>query len=216
MNVNVTVVDYGIGNIHSVVKAFRHVGADVRLTSEPDVIEGAHRLVVPGVGAFADGMNRLKELGIDAPIRRHANSGRPLLGICLGMQLLMTRSQEFGDHEGLGIIEGTVIPLMPADGFKVPQIGWNSIHPVGPGDRWTHPLFAGLPASPMLYFVHSYTASPARETDRLADADYGAQRVSAALARDNVIGFQFHPEKSGTLGLEILHRFMEYTEARPA
>ena len=152
-------------------------------------------------------MTKLRERHLDAVIVEHANRGEPLLGICLGMQMLMSQSSEFGHHDGLGIIAGSVVPLTPGDGVKVPQIGWNAIHPVGQA-TWTHPLLVDLPAEPMVYFVHSYTASPSREADRLADANYGGQRVSAAIARDNVTGFQFHPEKSGEVGLEILRRFL--------
>jgi len=204
---SVTVVDYGIGNIHSVVKALRYVGATVCLTADSDEVARSSRVVVPGVGAFADGMAKLRERNLDAAIVEHANSGEPLLGICLGMQLLLSASSEFGHHDGLGIIIGDVVPLAPGDGVKVPQIGWNAIYPVGE-TTWVHPLLSHLPPEPMVYFVHSYTASPEREEDRLADADYGNQRVSAAIARDNVVGFQFHPEKSGEIGLEILRRFL--------
>lgn len=203
----VTVVDYGIGNIHSVVKALKHVGASVILTADPDEVTSAARLVVPGVGAFADGMAKLRDRHLDKAVIDHAASGKPLLGICLGMQMLLSQSSEFGNHAGLDIISGSVIPLVPRDGVKVPQIGWNAMYPVGE-TTWTHPYLRGLPPDPMVYFVHSYTAAPTNEKDRLADADYGGQRVSAAIARDNVVGFQFHPEKSGQLGLDILSRFL--------
>lgn len=207
MTPSVTVVDYGIGNIHSVVKALRHVGAAVCLTADPDEVARSARVIVPGVGAFPDGMAKLRERSLDAAIIEHAKSGEPLLGICLGMQMLLSESSEFGHHDGLGIIPGCVVPLAPGDGVKVPQIGWNAIYPVGEA-TWAHPLLSHLPPEPMVYFVHSYTASPEHEEDRLADADYGSQRVSAAVARDNVVGFQFHPEKSGEVGLEILRRFL--------
>ncbi len=207
MRPSVTVIDYGIGNIHSVVKALLHVGANVCLTADPDEVARSTRVVVPGVGAFPDGMAKLRSRNLDAAIVEHAKSGEPLLGICLGMQMLLSESTEFGHHDGLAIIAGSVVPLTPGDGIKVPHIGWNSMYPVGEA-TWTHQLLIDLPAEPMVYFVHSYTAWPEREEDRLADADYGGQRVSAAIARENVVGFQFHPEKSGEVGLEILGRFL--------
>ena len=207
MRPTVTVADYDIGNIHSVVKALRHVGADVTLTGDAAEAARATRLVVPGVGAFADAMGKLRERGLDTVIVDHARRGDPLLGICIGMQVLLTESTEFGQHAGLDLIDGQVLPLEAEPGLKVPQIGWNAIHPAG-GATWGHPMLADLPPEPMVYFVHSFTAVPTDETDRLADADYGSQRVSAAIARDNVVGLQFHPEKSGEVGLEMLRRFI--------
>ena len=205
----VTVVDYGLGNVHSVLKALRAVGAEPTLASDPAAIAGAARLVVPGVGAFADGMRRLRDAGLNDAIVAHARAGRPLLGICLGMQLLFQVSEEFGEHDGLGLLEGRVVPLTAAPGRKVPQIGWNRIFaPVGSGRAFTASLLSGVAESNMFYFVHSFTAAP-READRLADADYLGLRVSAAVAKDNVVGLQFHPEKSGPAGLAILSRYLQ-------
>lgn len=202
-----TAVDYGIGNIHSVVKALRRVGADVFLTSDPDRIARAGKVVLPGVGAFSDGMQSLERLGLVEPIREQVRRGNALLGICLGMQLLLSESEEFGVHRGLGIIPGRVEAIRAAEGLKIPQIGWNAVLPPSQA-RWNDSLLAGVAPGTMFYFVHSFTAVPDHDADRLADADYGGQRISAAVACDNVTGFQFHPEKSGPPGLEILGRFV--------
>ena len=202
----VVVVDYGIGNLHSVVKALRHEGAEVRVSEDPADVQHAERLVLPGVGAFADGMAGLRRRGLVEPVLEFVATGRPFLGICLGMQLLLGESDEFGRHDGLGIIEGKVelIPRVP--GRKVPHIGWNRIAPAGGG--WAGTPLESLEPGTMMYFVHSYTAVPAREQDRLADADHAGFRVSAAVHKDNVVGTQFHPEKSGSAGLVVLARYL--------
>lgn len=203
----VTVVDYGIGNIHSVVKALRHLGAEVTLTDSGTQIAGAQRLVLPGVGAFADGMRGLGERGLTGPVKDFAGGGRPFLGICLGMQLLMSESEEFGQHAGLDVIPGKVVAIPGAPGLKVPQIGWNRIAP-RPGGTWTGTVLEPIGPGTMFYFVHSYTAAPSLEEHRLADADYGGNRISAAVQKGSVVGCQFHPEKSGPHGLDILRRFL--------
>ena len=202
-----TVIDYGIGNLHSVVKALRHEGAEVTVSADPRDVAAAERLVLPGVGAFADGMKGLAERGLVEPLRAYAGTGRPLLGICLGMQLLLGESEEFGRHEGLGIVPGRVVAIRREAGFKVPQIGWNRIFPPN-GAGWGGTLLDALEPGAMVYFVHSFTAVPERERDRLADSVYASQRISAAVRRDNVWGCQFHPEKSGPAGLTILGRFL--------
>ena len=202
-----TVIDYGIGNLHSVLKALRHEGAEVTLSADARDVAVAERLVLPGVGAFADGMKGLAERGLVEPLRAYAESGRPLLGICLGMQLLMGESDEFGRHEGLGIVPGRVVEIRREAGFKVPQIGWNRIYPPD-GAGWGGTLLGALEPGAMVYFVHSYTAVPERENDRLADSVYAGQRISAAVRRGNVWGCQFHPEKSGSAGLTIVRRFL--------
>lgn len=201
----VVVVDYGLGNLHSVVKALQHEGAEVTLTEDPDVVRRAERLVVPGVGAFADGMAGLRSRNLIEPIREFIASGRPFLGICVGMQVLLGESEEFGRHEGIGIIDGKVALIPRAAGRKVPHIGWNRVMPTR---SWTGTPLEPLAPGTMLYFVHSFTAVPTREEDRLADVDYAGHRVSAAVCRDNVLGVQFHPEKSGPAGLLVLARYM--------
>jgi imidazole glycerol-phosphate synthase subunit HisH len=204
----VTIIDYDLGNLHSVIKAFKHAGADVNVTSDPHQLTIAERLVLPGVGAFADGMASLKKHGLDEAIRGYFTTSRPFLGICLGMQMLLTESEEFGLHAGLGAIPGRVVEIPREPGIKVPQIGWNRIAPRPGGDFGGSILEPVLPGS-MVYFVHSFTAVPSREEDRLADTFYGSTRVSAAVRSGAVMGTQFHPEKSGEVGLTIIRRFLE-------
>jgi len=201
----VAVLDYGIGNLHSVAKALRAVGTNPVLTSDPEGVRRADMLVVPGVGAFADCLGCLLKSELDQPVLEFIRSGRPFLGICVGMQMLFSESREFGTHKGLGVIEGTVDRLKEEDGVKVPHIGWNAIRPSRP---WSGSFLEDCPPGEMLYFVHSFSATPAREQDRLADAGYGSNRICAAVQKDNVMGTQFHPEKSGPLGLKILERFV--------
>ena len=203
----VVVVDYGIGNVHSVLKALRHEGADVTLTSDVGAISSAERLVLPGVGAFAEGMRELSARGLVDPLKRYLAEGRPFLGICLGMQLLLSESEEFGRHEGLGFFPGRVVKLDVRAGVKVPHIGWTPIVEPAPS-RFSGTFLEGTQPGTMAYFVHSFSAVPEREEDRLADADYGGFRVSAAVSRGRVAGCQFHPEKSGPKGLAMLRRFL--------
>jgi glutamine amidotransferase len=202
----ITVVDYGLGNVHSVMKAVRSVGGDVVLASRPDEVRTAERLVLPGVGAFADGVKGLTQRNLWDPLLAYLEGGRPFLGICLGMQLLLDESEEFGRHRGLAVIPGTVSAILPANGLKVPHVGWNRIFPVGSG--WEGSVLAPLESGTMMYFVHSFTAIPRHEQHRLADADYGGRRISAAVHKENVWGCQFHPEKSGEAGLEVLRQFL--------
>lgn len=205
----VTVVDYGLGNLLSVRRGFEHCGAAVRVSASPDAVWRAERLVLPGVGAFGDGMAKLRERGLDHAVHEFVKSGRPLLGICLGMQMLFDASEEFGSHQGLGLIAGKVARI-PADGRKVPHIGWAPIHPPADTKRpWQGTLLQGTADGTAFYFVHSYTGFPADAGDRLADADYLGARISAVVARGNVMGTQFHPEKSGPAGLAVIARFLD-------
>ena len=202
----ITVIDYGVGNVHSVMNAFRHEGATATLSADPDVIRRAERLVLPGVGAFADGMRELSKRQLIEPIKEAVAKGTPFLGICLGMQLLLTDSEEFGHHQGFGFIAGTVKRIEPKGGEKVPHIGWNRL--LQPAGRsWRGSLLEEVPVESAVYFVHSFTAIPADEKHRLADATYGDYRIAAAIQKDNVTGFQFHPEKSGPTGLTMVRRF---------
>lgn len=209
----VTIVDYGLGNLLSVRRGFEHCGAAVRVTASPDAVWRADRLILPGVGAFGDGMAKLCERGLDHAVREFVGSGRPLLGICLGMQMLFEDSDEFGRHAGLGLIAGRVtrIPSTCADGAsrKVPHIGWSPIEPpADTGRPWTGTLLEGTAPDTAFYFVHSFTGVPGDPADRLADTDYLGARVSAVVARDAVLGTQFHPEKSGPAGLTVIRRFL--------
>lgn len=212
MTAAVTVIDYGIGNIFSVTRALEHCGATVLLSGRPEDILAAPRLVLPGVGAFANGMEGLRSRGLVEPIRRYAASGRPLLGICLGMQMLFARSLEFGDHEGLALIPGIIAPIVAKapDGaaLKVPHIGWTPLERPPGCATWDGTLLAGVREGENCYFVHSFTAVPERESSRLADATYGDCRISAAVREGNVWGCQFHPEKSGETGLRMVANFV--------
>jgi glutamine amidotransferase len=210
----VTIVDYGIGNLFSVSRALEKCGAEVVLSATPEGILAADRLVLPGVGAFARGMRGLREQGLVEPLREYAKRGRPLLGICLGMQMLFERSTEFGDHEGLGFIPGRIAAIEPGldetgAPVKVPHIGWSPLLKPEACRTWDGTILQRLQPGATTYFVHSYTAEPAHEEHRLADAQYGASRISAAVRKDHISGCQFHPEKSGANGLAIVRSFLE-------
>jgi imidazole glycerol-phosphate synthase subunit HisH len=207
----VTVVDYGIGNLFSVRRAFERCGGEVTVSGDPAILERAERLVLPGVGAFAGGMQGLRARGLVEPIRRYAQSGRPLLGICLGMQMLATTSEEFGIHSGLDLIPGRVLAVPDRDvggrPHKIPHIGWASLR-TPHGVTWRDSLLAETAEGTSVYLVHSYAVVPDNPEHRLADCDYGGHAVCAAIARGRITGFQFHPEKSGDAGLRILQRFL--------
>jgi glutamine amidotransferase len=199
------VVDYGMGNRRSVEKALQHAGADARVTDDPDEIAQADGLVLCGVGAFPAGAQRLRETGLGDLVKDQVADGKPLLGVCLGMQLLFERSDERGGAEGLGLLPGSVRQLEPALGLKLPHIGWNSV-------TWSEgtasPLRAGLPDGTAFYHVHSFVARPEDPSDVVARGDYGSPFVSA-VGRGRVHGAQFHPEKSSTDGLRVLRGFAE-------
>jgi len=215
--VNTTVVvDYGVGNLLSVTRALAECGAEVSLTGDPQAVAAARCLVLPGVGAFGDCMVELERRGLAGPLRDYLRSGRPALGICVGMQVLLDIGEEFGEHAGLGIIPGRVraIPNTRADGtpHKIPHIGWSEIYP-SPGRSWADTIFAAVRPGSCCYFVHSFTAEPADPAHRLADCDYNGRLVCAAVQAGAVYGVQFHPEKSGAVGLAILRRFLELATA---
>lgn len=213
MGGKVTIVDYGLGNIFSVSRALEHFGAEVSLSDHPRDILKAPRVILPGVGAFANGMEGLASRGLVEPLREYAATGRPLLGICLGMQMLVSDSEEFGRHEGLAIIPGKVVAIAGRDArgtaMKVPHIGWSTLARPAARPGWDDTILQGLAPDATAYFVHSFTVVPQEECDRLADTWYGDCRVSAAIQRGNVSGCQFHPEKSGPIGLSIIKNFLE-------
>jgi glutamine amidotransferase len=211
MKPRVTIVDYGLGNLHSVTKALMQVGADVALAETGADIARAERLVLPGVGAFADGMAGLRARDQVEPLREHARRGRALLGICLGAQLLLSESEEFGRHEGLGIIPGRVLRI-PAAQVKVPFVGWGRLEAPG-GRTWAGTLLAESPAGTWAYFVHSFHAVPENPADICAVTRYGPHPITAAVARGSVTGLQFHPEKSGHTGLAMLRHFIQLEHA---
>lgn len=211
----VTIVDYGIGNLLSAQRAFAAIGHEARIESRPEAVADAGHLVVPGVGAFGDCIRALRMSGFVEPLRAHVRAGKPLLGICVGMQMLFDGSEEFGNHDGLGLLPGRVrrIPDVAADGrrLKIPHIGWSALEvPTEAGaDRWEDTILEGIATDASVYFVHSYTGWPDNPSDRLADAFHGGQRICAAIQHDNISGTQFHPEKSGTVGLRIIRNFVE-------
>lgn len=212
MKPQVVVVDYGVGNLLSVTRALEIRGASVTVTSDPCIVLGADRLVLPGVGAFADGMAELEMRDLVRPIREFAAGGKPLLGICLGMQLLFSESEEFGLHKGLDLIAGRVvaIPNLGSGGAwrKTPHIGWNELRlPPGRLD-WEGTLLSGLAEGSAVYFVHSFAAVPADSAVRLADCDHEGYAVSAAVQKERICGCQFHPEKSGPAGLSVIDNFL--------
>jgi imidazole glycerol-phosphate synthase subunit HisH len=210
----VTVIDYGMGNLLSVSRALEHCGAEVLTTCDPERVAQAERLILPGVGAFADGMAGLRERGLIEPIREFARAGRPFLGICLGMQMMLDSSEEFGNHEGLGLVPGRVaaIPSTGVDGrpHKIPHIGWNKLLMPTPETSWENTILAGLSPGSSGYFVHSYAAVPKYPEHRLADCDYNGILISAVIKSGSHYGCQFHPEKSGEVGLEILRSFITF------
>lgn len=214
MSGHVAVVDFGAGNLLSVRRALEKCGANVMVTGDAAAIAAADRLILPGVGAFADCMRGLRERGLVDPLVAYAHSGRPFLGICVGMQMLFERSTEHGEHAGLGLLAGCVkeIPGTSADGTqrKIPHIGWSSLRLPSGRDSWTGSVLAGLtPDRDAVYFVHSYHAVAGEPKDMLAVCDYGGIPVTAAVARGNLQGCQFHPEKSGEAGLGIIRTFLE-------
>jgi glutamine amidotransferase len=200
----VTIVNYGMGNLTSARMALEHVGADVEMTSDPDRVAAAEALVLPGVGAFPKAMRELRARGLEAPIRERHAAGVPVIGICLGMQLLFESSTELGGETGLGLLGGTVEPLRTA-GLKLPQIGWNEV-----GWRGDSALSHGLPPRTAMYHVHSYAALPSDVTVVAGTAHYGEEFVSA-VSQGNLFGVQFHPEKSSADGLALLRNFVQLT-----
>ena len=208
---NVTVIDYGASNLLNVVRALEHCGAAVDVTDKPDIIARATKLVFPGVGAFGDCMKALHERNLASAITDYIASGRPFLGICVGMQVMFEVGEEFGEHKGLGVIKGRVaqIPAVGADNVphKIPHIGWSELQPA---QDWTDTILAPLHnAKNATYFVHSYRGIPSDSGDCLATVDYDGVSICAAVKRGNAYGCQFHPEKSGETGLDILRRFLE-------
>ena len=208
---NLSIIDYGMGNLLSVIRAVEHCGGEATLATTPEDIDKAEYLILPGVGAYGDGMDELKKGNLIDPIRNHAKKNRPLLGICLGMQLLMDRSEEFGDYDGLRLIEGAVIPIPDTgtDGkaHRIPHVGWNELAN-SEGVSWSGSILDGIEMGSSMYFVHSFMASPMSPSHRLAYCQYNGRKISAVIQNENIIGCQFHPEKSGKEGLKILKNFM--------
>ena len=201
----IAVIDYGVGNLFSLTSSLKAIGAETVVTGEPDAIRGADKIILPGVGAFADAKRKLSENGLDKVICDEVARGKKIFGICLGMQMLFERSLEYGEHKGLGLLSGSVVPMegvIPSE-LKIPHIGWNALHIVK-----EHPIFKYVKENDYVYFVHSYFAKDCPDS-LLASCEYGAP-LTAAVALGNISGTQFHPEKSGEVGLSILRAFAEW------
>jgi len=205
----IAIIDYGVGNLFSLCSSLERIGADTVVTSDPEVIAKADKLILPGVGAFADAAKKLRDSGLDQVIREQAARGKEIMGICLGMQLLFEKSYEFGEHTGLGLLKGSVIGMegtIPPQ-LKIPHIGWNALHFCKKSK-----LLRYIKEGDCVYFVHSFYVDPGAESV-VATAEYG-KAVTAAVQQGNVMGCQFHPEKSGEVGLNILRAFCEREEER--
>lgn len=198
------IVDYGMGNLFNLQRALAFLGHAAEVTADPAKVEAAERIFLPGVGAFPKAMEELAARGLAGPVKRHAACGKPLLGICLGMQLLFSRGEEFGDHAGLDILPGRVVRLSAGEKVKLPQIGWNRAEPLAPAS----PFWAGAWPGRDFYFVHSFVCRPDSASDASAETEYGGDRFCSVANRGKVWGCQFHPERSGPNGLEFLKRFI--------
>ena len=206
----IVIVDYGVGNLFSLKSSFGKIGVEVKVSADRKEIENAEKIILPGVGAFGDAAEKLQKSGLSDLICSLAKKGKPILGICLGMQLLFDKSYEYGEHKGLGIIKGNIRPIsdvIPAN-LKIPHMGWNALKLRGE----KHPIFKYINDGDYVYFVHSYFAADCDESV-IAVSDYGAP-LTAAVAKGNVVGCQFHPEKSGEIGLKILKAFCETGEEK--
>ena len=200
----IAIVDYGVGNLFSLQSSLKMIGAEAVVTGDEAVIAAADRIILPGVGAFGDAAAKLRASGMDKAVIREAAAGKPVMGICLGMQLLFDKSYEYGEHEGLGLIKGSIIGMegtIPSE-LKIPHIGWNALHLTT-----DHPLWKYIKNGDFVYFVHSFYGTDCDESV-IATAEYGKE-LTAAVAQGNVMGCQFHPEKSGEVGLNILKAFCE-------
>jgi glutamine amidotransferase len=208
----VTIINYGLSNLLSISRAVLNAGHEPLLTGAADDVAAAGIIILPGVGAFKDGMSGLRDLGLIEPIQKKARAGTPILAICLGMQMLFDESDEFGVHKGLGLIPGRVgrIPDLNVNGERqrVPHVSWSGLYPPGGGDGFTSPFMRNTKPGDEAYFIHSFEAKPASDVYVAAAAYYGGRSICAAAELGNVFGTQFHPEKSGTVGLSILSNFL--------
>ena len=201
------IIDYGVGNLFSLVSSFSRIGEEAQITADKETIEKAERIILPGVGAFCDAAEKLRNSGLVPVLMNEIKKGKPVLGICLGMQLLFEKSYEYGEHKGLSLLKGVVKPISAvAENVKIPHMGWNSLS----FTKGVHPLFKYIKEGDYVYFVHSFFASDCDDSV-IAETDYGAP-LTAACAQKNIMGCQFHPEKSGEVGLNILRAFCEMKE----
>jgi imidazole glycerol-phosphate synthase subunit HisH len=206
------VIDYGVGNLLSVRRGLEHCGASVEVTADHKAILTAPRVILPGVGAFANAMKELRRQGLDEVVLDIVSRGTPLLGICLGMQMLLDESEEFGKTEGLGLIPGSVVPIpsttMDDQPQKIPHIGWNSLLLPKGFENWDNNILQEVYPNESVYFVHSFMAIPSNPEHSIANCLYGGIQITATIERNNVYGCQFHPEKSGEVGLKVLKQFL--------
>ena len=200
----IAIVDYGVGNLFSLEQSFKAIGREVTVTADPEVLRKADKILLPGVGAFGDAAEKLRQSGLDRVVTEQAATGKPLMGICLGMQLLFEEGHEYGIHKGLGLISGKVVAMAGVipENLKIPHMGWNALK-----FQKESPLFSYIQEGDCVYFVHSYYATDCADAV-IATAEYGAD-LTAAVQKNNVFGCQFHPEKSGAVGLNILRAFAE-------
>ncbi|MCB1176971.1 MAG: imidazole glycerol phosphate synthase subunit HisH [Leptospiraceae bacterium] len=209
----ITIIDYGLGNLASVKRAFNHLNKEVLISSNPEDILKAEKLVLPGVGAFGQGMENLNSGGLAEAIKESVNKNIPLLGICLGMQLLFSESEEMGNFEGLNLIPGKVLRLKPDPTlpikFKVPHVGWSEIFKPS-GIEWDKSILNNINEFSKVYFVHSFAAKTEDKDVLLSQTEYGGEILCSAVQKNRIVGCQFHPEKSGPVGLEILKNFIEW------
>lgn len=205
----IAIIDYGIGNLFSVVSSFKYIGADAVVTSDPETIKKADRILLPGVGAFEDAARKLRETGLDKVLLEEAKAGKPIMGICLGMQILFEKSYEYGEHKGLGLLKGSVVPMQGVidSSLQIPHIGYNSLI-----FKKNHPLLKYIKEGDFVYFVHSYYAVDC-EDSLIAYSEYDKD-ITAIVGKDNIMGCQFHPEKSGEVGLNILRAFCEMEQIK--
>jgi imidazole glycerol-phosphate synthase subunit HisH len=211
VSIAVTVLDYGIGNQLNVLRALEHCGASVKVVQKASAADiDAERMVLPGVGAFGDGMAELRERGFDDLVKRFAQTGRPFLGICVGMQVMFDASEEMGEHSGLGLLAGRVraVPAQGTDGapHRIPHIGWRPLEPTSP---WASTILADVQPLERVYFVHSFAADPQEDSVRLAHVDYDGVQICASVHSENLYGCQFHPERSAETGLSVLRSFLK-------
>ena len=208
MSKKVIILDYGMGNLFNIQRVFNHIGVESEITFDADKILNAERLIIPGVGAFDQAMNNLRKQDLIEPIKEYSKSGKPLLGICLGMQLLFSESTEFGLHSGLDVIKGSVLKFESEknQAIKIPQIGWNTI--TKKTDR-EHQLFSDIDDGTYYYFIHSYYCEPSNDSEIMATTVYGEKTFCSATHKDNIWGCQFHPERSGEAGLKVFKNFIK-------
>ena len=204
---DVVIVDYGAGNLRSVARAVAHAGVEAKVSAEARDVQQAKALIVPGVGAAADTMANLREGGLDGPIREYIASGRPFLGVCMGLQALFDYSEEGGRHECLGVLPGKIVRF--PQGMTVPHIGWNTVELAR-----EHPVFEGIPSGSYFYFVHSYFPQPEERATVIGETEYDAVRFPSVVGRDNMIATQFHPEKSSEMGLRLYANFLRLARER--